>query len=430
MISALASELNSSSVSLFSLNQTPSANQSLLDYNGNYTEIPVFPSYIRTTSMVFCIVILGIGVVGNVMVPIVILKTKDMRNSTNIFLMNLSIADLMVLLVCTPTVLVEVNSKPETWVLGEEMCKAVPFVELTVAHASVLTILAISFERYYAICEPLRAGYVCTKARALLICVLAWAFAAICTSPMMMISKYRSRVRYYDGSLVDVCLTQADTSWSAIFFLATISLFFVLPLGVLVALYSTIARHLTKEPGPASSSDACNQRARRQVVMMLGTVVMFFFLCLLPFRILILWIIVSPPEADLKQEFETYYVVLHFCRSMLYLNSAINPILYNLMSSKFRQGFKSLCGLGRRTRSTLLLRHTGTLTTTLSQSSARTHPHRASFDLSWRSSSIDSRTPFCASRNGSIRRHVVIASSLLRKQMTCPELTDQSESYV
>lgn len=66
---------------------------------------------------------MGIGVLGNVMVPLVIFKSKDMRNSTNIFLMNLSLADLMVLLVCTPTVLVEVNSKPETWVLGEEMCK-------------------------------------------------------------------------------------------------------------------------------------------------------------------------------------------------------------------------------------------------------------------------------------------------------------------
>lgn len=46
-----------------------------------------------------------------------------MRNSTNIFLTNLSIADLLVLLVCTPTVLVEVNTRPETWVLGHEMCK-------------------------------------------------------------------------------------------------------------------------------------------------------------------------------------------------------------------------------------------------------------------------------------------------------------------
>lgn len=83
----------------------------------------VLPGYIRITSMVFCIVIMCLGVIGNVMVPIVIFKTKDMRNSTNIFLVNLSVADLMVLLVCTPTVLVEVNTPPESWVLGEEMCK-------------------------------------------------------------------------------------------------------------------------------------------------------------------------------------------------------------------------------------------------------------------------------------------------------------------
>lgn len=37
-----------------------------------------------------------------------------------------------------------------------------------------------------------------------------------------------------------------------------------------------------------------------------------------------------------------YYSLLYFCRIMLYLNSAMNPILYNLMSSKFRDGFLKL----------------------------------------------------------------------------------------
>lgn len=101
---------------------------STFSYYYNDSSSPVFPSYIRTTSMVFCIIIMCLGVIGNVMVPIVIFKTKDMRNSTNIFLVNLSVADLMVLLVCTPTVLVEVNSKPETWVLGEEMCEYINII--------------------------------------------------------------------------------------------------------------------------------------------------------------------------------------------------------------------------------------------------------------------------------------------------------------
>nr|ARD05167.1 ecdysis triggering hormone receptor A [Antheraea pernyi]QZU75309.1 ecdysis triggering hormone receptor A [Antheraea pernyi] len=310
----------------------------------NYSEYAEIPYYIKATSMTFCIAIMCLGVIGNVMVPIVILKTKDMRNSTNIFLVNLSIADLMVLLVCTPTVLVEVNSKPETWVLGKELCLAVPFVELTVTHASVLTILAISFERYYAICEPLRAGYVCTKTRATLICALVWFFAALFTSPILAIAEHQS-VTNHDGTVTFQCLTQAINFWATSFFVMIIILLYILPLIILIVLYSIIAKNLITAASKIvmnKTVDPYNARARKQVILMLGTVVLCFFLCLMPYRALTLWIIITPSGLDSVSS-EKWYNILYFSRVMLYINSAINPILYNLMSSKFRIGFCKVC---------------------------------------------------------------------------------------
>ncbi|XP_041985239.1 uncharacterized protein LOC121737646 isoform X2 [Aricia agestis] len=330
-------------------------NASKLDFgyqniSENFTEYAAIPYYIKATSMTFCIVIMCLGVIGNVMVPIVILKTKDMRNSTNIFLVNLSIADLMVLLVCTPTVLVEVNSKPETWVLGKELCLAVPFIELTVAHASVLTILAISFERYYAICEPLRAGYVCTKTRATLICALAWFFAALFTSPILAIAELHTVTRL-DGTFYQ-CLTQAVTFWQITFFVMIIIFLYVLPLIILIILYSVIAKNLITAASKVvmnKTFDPYNARARKQVILMLGTVVLCFFLCLMPYRVLALWIIVTPSDVSDSVSPEKWYNLLYFSRIMLYINSAINPILYNMMSSKFRIGFCKVCVCYERT---------------------------------------------------------------------------------
>lgn len=83
---------------------------------------------------------------------------------------------------------------------------------------------------------------------------------------------------------------------------------------------------------------------RKQLVWMLGTVVFSFFICLLPFQAFTLWIIIVPNETVLKMGIDRYYSLLYFCRIMLYTNSAINPIFYNLMSSKFRDGFLKLIG--------------------------------------------------------------------------------------
>ena len=112
--------------------------------------------------------VLAVGVIGNVLVLIVILTSKSMRSSTNLFLLNLSLADLLVLIVCCPNAMIEMYMRTvcfynvlissqgshfplslfqNIWVMGKSMCLMVPFIELTVSHTSVLTILAITVER-------------------------------------------------------------------------------------------------------------------------------------------------------------------------------------------------------------------------------------------------------------------------------------------
>lgn len=173
---------------------------------------------------------------------------------------------------------------------------------------------------------------------------------------------------YVDGTLVPVCRTEASTVWPVLFFVGTISVFFLVPLAVLSVLYVIIARHLMANPGlvAAPNTNRAALRYRRQVVLMLGTVVASFFLCLLPFRALILWIVLAPAEYNVMAlvGVEKFYLLLFFSRIMLYTNSALNPILYNLMSSKFRDGFRRLCGLRRGPWRDRHLGRKGTVTTT------------------------------------------------------------------
>jgi len=145
---------------------------------------------------------------------------------------------------------------------------------------------------------------------------------------------------------VPVCLTQADTVASVTFFLLLVLLFFIAPFVILVVLYSFIVSHLIRDSSTTSggTNDTYHSRARRQVVYMLLTVVVSFFVCLSPYRLLIFYIVVAPAEQIAAIDYDTFFCLLNFCRIMFYLNSAGNPILYNLMSSKFRRGFLKLCG--------------------------------------------------------------------------------------
>lgn len=95
-------------------------NGSLAD---DYQATLEFPLYLKIWVTLTSSIIFVIGVGGNTLVPIIVWKNKQMRHSTNIFLINLALADCLILLICLPTALVELYSIPNTWNLGAFLCK-------------------------------------------------------------------------------------------------------------------------------------------------------------------------------------------------------------------------------------------------------------------------------------------------------------------
>ena len=86
-------------------------------------EVELFPDWLVGVWTGVLVTLMAVGVGGNILVPVVVVRTRDLRSSTNFLLVNLAAADLLVLLVSLPTALVELHSRPETWVLGEPMCE-------------------------------------------------------------------------------------------------------------------------------------------------------------------------------------------------------------------------------------------------------------------------------------------------------------------
>ena len=80
------------------------------------------PAYLDVLVTLFYCLIFLCGVVGNAMVILVVWRNKAMLNSTNVFLVNLSIADLCVILICMPSSLFEFYSE-RIWYLGDAICK-------------------------------------------------------------------------------------------------------------------------------------------------------------------------------------------------------------------------------------------------------------------------------------------------------------------
>ena len=110
---------------------------------------PASMDVIVLLSLLF-IVIGCVGLLGNCLVIIVILVDRKMRNSvTNIFIMNLAIADFLIMLFGVPEIVQFMLNCG--WLIGEELCKVNRFVLVVSLYVSILSLVTVCIERFVSL---------------------------------------------------------------------------------------------------------------------------------------------------------------------------------------------------------------------------------------------------------------------------------------
>ncbi|CAL1586195.1 unnamed protein product [Knipowitschia caucasica] len=91
------------------------------------------------------ILIITVGLVGNITLVNIFITNSAMRSVPNIFISSLAAGDLLLLLTCVPVDAFRYFS--EEWVFGEAACKLIPAIQLTSVGVSVFTLTTLSADR-------------------------------------------------------------------------------------------------------------------------------------------------------------------------------------------------------------------------------------------------------------------------------------------
>ncbi|XP_001991193.2 cholecystokinin receptor [Drosophila grimshawi] len=217
-------------------------------------------------------VILLCAIVGNLLVISTLMQNRRMRTITNLFLLNLAISDMLLGVLCMPVTLV--GTLLRNFIFGEFLCKLIQFSQAASVAVSSWTLVAISCERYYAICHPLRSRSWQTINHAYKIIGFIWIGGILCMTPIAVFSQLipTSRPGYCK------CREQwPDQGYERFYNLMLDLILLVLPLLVLCVAYILITRTLYvgmdagKEPRMPHSSGSAQAMATSAITATPGS---------------------------------------------------------------------------------------------------------------------------------------------------------------
>ncbi|KAI6177552.1 G-PROTEIN-RECEP-F1-2 domain-containing protein [Aphelenchoides bicaudatus] len=285
---------------------------------------------------VFYSFVFVLGLIGNVFVVLAVLLNTTLRSTTDYMISSLALADLLIIVFCLPTTLL--NNLLTEWQLGAIGCKLSTFINSTTSCASIFTLVAVTADRYLAICHTLK--YALWEATYTLYVIFAiWILFRV-------INQFNNHIQViYDllppnkTLVARLCVSTQDDFLH--FIIVNLIIAFILPVILISVSYALIFKTVSNHRSLAVDARIRDERVKLRVATMMLTVIIVFMLCWTPLYGLYCYFFLAPNRDS---------VLFHFASSVLrpifqwlsLLSSSINPLIYIGYSQKYRRAFHRL----------------------------------------------------------------------------------------
>ncbi|XP_028677326.1 somatostatin receptor type 1 [Erpetoichthys calabaricus] len=296
-----------------------------LNSSGNETQSGDSHGSAILISFIYSVVCL-VGLCGNSMVIYVILRYAKMKTATNIYILNLAVADELLML-SVPFLVT--SSLLHHWPFGSLLCRLVLSVDAINMFTSIYCLTVLSIDRYIAVVHPIKAARYRRPTIAKMVNLGVWIFSIMVILPIIIFS---TTTPNSDGSVAcNMQMPKPERQWMAVFVIYTFLMGFLFPVVAICMCYVLIIVKMRVVALKAGWQQ--RKKSERKITLMVMMVVTVFVICWMPFYIVqLLNVFVGQHNATVSQ----LSVILG------YANSCANPILYGFLSDNFKRSFQRI----------------------------------------------------------------------------------------
>ena len=316
------------SSSLYTLNSTtsPVTTSAQVDIMGFYGT-----DEYRTIIVVLLAVLIAFGFIGNSAVyGAISQRQKHYKTSSNLLLMNIAVADLLVAIIIVPLRFIEMFLG---WPLGKFLCQSLASIQDVIACVSVITHTVIALERYRGIVQPFKEKLSIRRTKQAIGIIWLACYIAV-GLPVALVLKEK----VVHG--VNVCWAVWPSSLvRQLFEVYLVVVFIVTPLLIQTYTYSCIVKVVNREIMASTCATNFDIRltkaalSKARVVKMLILLVGAFQLFSIPRMITMLMAEFGGPELQKDLSFQYAITITVIVYS---LKHVINPFIIFASSAEFR----------------------------------------------------------------------------------------------